>query len=307
VKTLLIFLMMIPYIFPWSIEGNVEKDASGDSFYDLARLFMLKQEKELYKRLIEKGDKQEFIKGFWSRRDPNPNTTENEFLIEIQKRINYANTWFWLSKSSRNLGWDTDRGRIFLVLGPADRVVFYSGIGSASTQWEGQRNRTSKQYQNEAWTYYRYRLPVYFKKSGLNDYHLKYADQILVDALEDMKLFYVSGNTESLPGQHKLNFKVNEDQIILEIPIKFVAFIERDQQMAAKFLITIKFYSKNKKVHQLKEEKIVHENPEILLKLQTIRIALPLVKELNGNHLVFVEVKDLQSNQTILNQKKIKF
>ena len=148
-KVFILFVVILSFFFGCRKRLNVDLHPVNDTFYDLARLFMLKQEKEIYKRLLDPSDKQEFIRDFWARRDLNPQTPENEFRIEIRKRIAFANTWFWRSKSSRNLGWDTDRGRIYLVLGPPDHVVFSTFVKDDYTFWEGQRNRTSKQWQNE--------------------------------------------------------------------------------------------------------------------------------------------------------------
>lgn len=278
-----------------------------DTFYSLANLFMLKQEKELYKRLTDRADIQEFIREFWTRRDPSPATPENEFRIALRGRITYANTWFWRTRGSRQSGWDSDRGRIYLVLGPPDRVVFWNGLGSDNGSWEGRRNRISKQWRNETWFYYRYFLQIYFKKIGHNDYRLNGLNQALVNALEDMKLFYVNGNTTLYQEQTRPKLHLEENQIILEIPIGWVEFIEAEKRMTTEFTIKIKVYKNNRKIHQIQHKKTVTRDPEKLLGQGIIKLAIPIEKTLTGRHLLFVEVKNLQSNQTIFERKYLSF
>jgi len=56
---------------------------------------------------------------FWNQRDPTPGTPENELFNEFYKRVEYANKNFSYSRSS---GWKTDRGRVYIVYGPPDRI-----------------------------------------------------------------------------------------------------------------------------------------------------------------------------------------
>jgi len=63
-------------------------------------------------------DRDRFIERFWQRRDPTPDTAENEFKEEHYRRIAYANEHF----ASSVPGWKTDRGRIYIVYGPPDEI-----------------------------------------------------------------------------------------------------------------------------------------------------------------------------------------
>ena len=57
------------------------------------------------------------FRDFWKRRDPTPGTEQNELMQEYYYRVEYANTHF---STNRN-GWETDRGRIFILYGePSD-------------------------------------------------------------------------------------------------------------------------------------------------------------------------------------------
>jgi GWxTD domain-containing protein len=75
-------------------------------------------EKAAFKRLTTDEERYQFIEQFWLRRDPSPNTTKNETRDEHYRRIAYANERF----SAAEPGWRTDRGRIYITLGPPDQI-----------------------------------------------------------------------------------------------------------------------------------------------------------------------------------------
>ena len=74
------------------------------------------EERTAFKRLQTDDERQEFIEQFWLRRDPTPDTEENEFKEEHYRRIAWANDRF----ASGVPGWKTDRGQIYIKFGPPD-------------------------------------------------------------------------------------------------------------------------------------------------------------------------------------------
>jgi GWxTD domain-containing protein len=76
------------------------------------------QEVAQYKQLKSDDERDRFIEAFWLRRDPTPGTVENEYKEEHYRRIAYANEHF----AEKVQGWKTDRGRIYIVYGPPDRM-----------------------------------------------------------------------------------------------------------------------------------------------------------------------------------------
>ena len=84
------------------------------------------EEKQAWKRLATDDERQQFIEHFWLRRDPTPDTEENEFKEEHYRRIAYANEHY----ASGIPGWKTDRGRIYIMYGPADEIDDHSSGGS---------------------------------------------------------------------------------------------------------------------------------------------------------------------------------
>jgi GWxTD domain-containing protein len=98
------------------------------------------EERKAFKKLATDDERERFIEEFWRRRDPDPDTEENEFKEEYYERIAYANEHF----SSGIPGWKTDRGRIWIMYGKPDELEShpmggnydrpsYEGGGSTST------------------------------------------------------------------------------------------------------------------------------------------------------------------------------
>jgi GWxTD domain-containing protein len=98
------------------------------------------QERKAFKTLKTDEERDQFIEQFWLRRDPDPDTPENEYKEEYYQRIQYANEKF----ASGIPGWKTDRGRIYIMFGKPDEIEShpaggpyerpsYEGGGSTST------------------------------------------------------------------------------------------------------------------------------------------------------------------------------
>jgi len=75
-------------------------------------------EKAAYLSLATDAERYAFIERFWQQRDPSPGTTKNEFRDQHYWRIAYANERFRAAEA----GWKTDRGRIYITLGPPDQI-----------------------------------------------------------------------------------------------------------------------------------------------------------------------------------------
>ena len=72
-------------------------------------------ERKAFMSLSNDEEREAFIEKFWQRRNPNPDSPENEFREEHYRRIQYANEHFAAGKP----GWKTDRGHIYIAFGPA--------------------------------------------------------------------------------------------------------------------------------------------------------------------------------------------
>ena len=107
-----------------------------------------KEEKKTFLMLQTDEERENFIENFWRRRDPNPDTEENEFREEYYERIAYANEHF----TSGIPGWKTDRGRIYITWGKPDSVESHpSGGAYDRPSYEGGGSTTT--YPFETWFY----------------------------------------------------------------------------------------------------------------------------------------------------------
>ncbi len=83
------------------------------------------EERAAFKQTNNDEEREQFIEQFWLRRDPTPDTEENEFKEEHYRRIAYANEHY----ASGIPGWKTDRGRIYITFGPPDEIEDHSSGG----------------------------------------------------------------------------------------------------------------------------------------------------------------------------------
>ena len=82
-------------------------------------------ERAAFKKLANDEEREQFIEQFWLRRDPTPDTLENEYKEEHYRRMAYANEHF----ASGLPGWKTDRGRIYIIHGMPDDIGDHSSGG----------------------------------------------------------------------------------------------------------------------------------------------------------------------------------
>ena len=81
------------------------------------------REKRTFLGLTSEQERSNFFEAFWRKRDPNPSTPENEFRIEHYERLDYANNWF--GRDTFRDGWQTDRGRYYILLGMPRSIQNY--------------------------------------------------------------------------------------------------------------------------------------------------------------------------------------
>jgi GWxTD domain-containing protein len=108
------------------------------------------EESKAFKSLSNDEERDAFIENFWLRRNPNPDSPENEFREEHYRRIAYANEHFAAGKP----GWKTDRGRIYISWGKPDSIDSHPSGGSYQRPIDEGGGETST-FPFETW-HYRY-------------------------------------------------------------------------------------------------------------------------------------------------------
>src|SRR5215831_207369 len=112
------------------------------------RWIITDEERSAFMQLSNDEERDQFIEAFWARRDPTPDTVENEFKEEHYRRIAYANEHY----ASGIPGWKADRGRIYIMYGPADEIESHPSGGTYERPPE-EGGGTTSTYPFEKWRY----------------------------------------------------------------------------------------------------------------------------------------------------------
>jgi GWxTD domain-containing protein len=108
------------------------------------------EERKAFKNLSNDEEREAFIEQFWLRRNPNPDSPDNEFREEHYRRIQYANDHYAAGKP----GWKTDRGHVYISFGPPDSIESHPSGGSYQRPIDEGGGETST-FPFETW-HYRY-------------------------------------------------------------------------------------------------------------------------------------------------------
>jgi GWxTD domain-containing protein len=112
------------------------------------RWIITDEELHAFKKLTTNAERDQFIEGFWARRDPTPDTAENEYKEEHYRRIAYANEHF----AAGMPGWKTDRGRMYIMYGPPTSIESHPMGGPYQRPAEEGGGQTET-YPFEVWHY----------------------------------------------------------------------------------------------------------------------------------------------------------
>jgi GWxTD domain-containing protein len=148
---------------------------------------IMPEERQAFLHLQTNEEREQFIEQFWLRRNPDPDSPENEFKEEHYRRIAYTNEHF----ASGIPGWRTDRGRIYIMWGKPDEIESHPAGGSYQRPQEEGGGETST-YPFEKW---RYR---YLEGIG-NDVNLEFVDP-------------------SMSGEYHLSIDPGEKDALLHVP-----------------------------------------------------------------------------------------
>jgi GWxTD domain-containing protein len=131
------------------------------------------EERTAFLQLSTNEEREQFIEQFWLRRSNNPDLPDNDFKEEHYRRIAYANEHF----ASGIPGWRTDRGRMYIMWGPADEVESHPTGGTYDRPMDEGGGSTTT-YPWESWRY-RYMEGIgenviweFVDPSGSGEYHL---------------------------------------------------------------------------------------------------------------------------------------
>lgn len=242
---------------------KIALDPESEAFYETARLIMTDEEGDVFRHLPDAASRKEFIQDFWLKRDPDPETEENEFKKEFFARIEYANKRFREGVP----GWKTDRGRIYIYMGPPDKFEEFF-------------NHDDPDIRGPIlfWIYYNYELGIEFVDER-NDgrYRIRQYDGNFFEALDNIKL----GQAPPQKGEKRkfANFKLKYNQETKEIEVSLPAeafnFKDEGGQLRADLEFHVYVYGKNQaKLEEFKEIKSISEPEARFLEMKNVVISL---------------------------------
>lgn len=256
------------------------------TFYDLYWVFLTDEEEKLFRVLPDSKSIREFIDEFWRVRDPDPRTEENEFKIEVDERIEYADQHF---RDISGPGHDSDRGRIYLLLGPPNEAREMHSIESQSG------------HAVLVWIYNRWGIGVYFlNRFGSGYYRLRYHDPALLQLLDEIKYEAVEpyyGDRDVRFIKPRIDYNRQQGSLAIRIDPKDLTFIREGERYRQELGIEC-FLHQGKSVKKVSHTETNIRTEAELLATEKIEIDVPL-PELKGKFTARVILTDMISRRSI--------
>jgi len=267
--SLCFILILFSYFLSSCSTYKLEKklDPESKEFLSLVRYIITPQERKIFLN-TPPDERTKFIEEFWKKRDPDPETEENEFKEEYFKRIEEANHLFGSN------GWLQDRGRVYILLGPPERKEVYP------------RGYTFYGKPMEIW-YYGF-FPIVFidhywngnyKLEALSAYQIAQINKAQMEEKPQVK-----DKSTVLDFDIKI-ISQRDDQFIIriEIPYKNIWFKQEEDKLTTTLEISLKiFNSQEKKIWEFQQAypiSIEEKNlTEIIKKPYIIEIPVNLAK-----------------------------
>jgi len=105
-----------------SSEFNVMTEEELNLVFEQSKYIASSDEIKRWNSLKDIDSKRNFLFNFWKQRDPEPNTPENERKLEYFERVKKADEMF---RGSREKGWRSDRGRVYIMYGEPSEIDRY--------------------------------------------------------------------------------------------------------------------------------------------------------------------------------------
>lgn len=289
-----------------STNPGVKTEASVDVEFEKFSLILTDEEIDIYKHLPEEA-KKEFLEECWKVRDPDPSTEENEAKIEFEERVQFANRWFSPisgdrlsdkpAAQKRDAGWFTDRGKIYIILGPPDRMFFVEDDDFRMVERSNfaDRWKYDQSADEEIWDYDRYKMAVHFYKS-YGQWLLDVTTD-LSSLIKEIKLNYLSSS--NLPLRRRLRFEpeYTAGQLILKIPTKRINFLSDQDNLKVTFRVHLRPYRDYQKQTEKVLTREIQLSEEEVFKTREISLGIPLDEFASGSYLLDVVLEDITSGE----------
>lgn len=250
--------LLIVFLAACGARIPVDLDPESRDFYDKTRLVMTTAEEDIFLHLPDLDERRAFMKEFWERRDPDPDTEQNEFREELDRRLEYVTKRF----REGGKGINADRGRIYFYLGPPDKSEEYmeppddKRVGPILV-----------------WYYYRYDVGVlFYDVRGDATYTIQEIIGDLSTALEMARLgeTFTGGRAPSKYVNFDLIYDLEKKEFRATIPLRGLSFQETGDLLRAEFDFSFSIYlDGGTSKDAFKETRVLEGKAEELEKMKT--------------------------------------
>jgi len=224
--SLLVFLLysfLLVSCASYTMQKNLDPESR--EFISKVRYIISKKERKVFLTLPE-SERKTFIEEFWKSRDPDPETTQNEYKDEYFKRIDEANHLF----KEGSPGWLQDRGRVYILLGPPwERQTFPRGVNFYDKP-------------EEIW-YYGYFVIRFIDNDWSGEYRLVPDSSWQIAELNKAQMvLQPKGSDQKYPFEFDVKVKKaaeNEVAVQVNVPYKNIWFAENEGQLKASLKLTM--------------------------------------------------------------------
>jgi GWxTD domain-containing protein len=278
-------------------------DPASEEFYHMARHFMTRNEEKAFTNLSTPELRQEFIDAFWNIRNPDPDSSENEFRTELEARFEFVNKYL---REANRPGWDTDRGMVYLLLGPPNMV----NVGQTTSTLSASRNNLMPD--SLIWPYPELSLDVWFiDRQGFGIFDLDAANTSprLLEYFKAAKIRFLPNGSKAAEERF-LEFKAEiepaRDRLLITIAVKDLRFdIDGGGGYTARIHLAVNLYQPDGTVTTHKDNQRIVLTPEMQKKGQLpIEWMIPLKKGKTQIDLLVLDQLGGRSNRRLLSVKK---
>ena len=244
--TLLIILILN---FSCTTKYRKAKNALPDedkNFISSVRYLITGKERKIFVYLGQK-ERTEFIAEFWKKRDPTPESEENEYKDTYYQRMKEANDLF---VSSGKNGWLSDRGRTYILFGPPERRDKYP------------MGYSFYEPPIEVWYYGMFPI-IFIDQHRDGTYKINYRDYTYLQQITQAEMIlhpkYKIWN-KSLIAKIKIEKSETGKQTVqADIPYKAIVFHKKKDKYIGVLILELEIFNKNE------ETKTIKKNVEIVL------------------------------------------
>ena len=267
-------------------------------FLSIVRYIVTRQEKKIFLNLSD-DEKEQFKVDFWKKRDLEPETERNLYKERYLSRIDEANRLF--SSEGRH-GWLSDRGRVYIMLGPPDsRQVYPMGYSFYEAPVE-------------VW-YYGYFPVLFVDEHRIRSYELTPLSNFRMIELTKAGMVL---NQDDIKEKLIFDFKFKMNKLKngktlfqVSVPYEVISYEAKDKEK--KFQTSIKlsigiFKNKNKRVWNFEKSYLISITKEDLGKIEKYYLIEELldINLVPGNYKLKLKLENSYDKKKAVKALKIK-